>query len=299
MALGVGDRPINPSSENIGHNPLKVEHGVNTRPDYFCYLANISEYPQQVPKGNRQYLLKGVKRDPVTGARLERYRVSHVLGSTETDTYVDAEGIMRFAFNNGEVMAQDVICPRGGGPQCYNGDISEFGCFYYKREVEYSRKDNKMHILNADGSDFTPTVEQPYPAPTEDELRNAEKILDDSMRKWLADADHLAAGGKLADINPIHVRAANHFKEERTWARQIDHPSACANCGEKIRPGQLFHVMGPGLICIDPSVAGWKAAVRSGVKNKADIPEEFQEKPVAPPAPAPAPAKKKVTADQL
>jgi hypothetical protein len=51
----------------------------------------------------------------------------------------------------------------------------------------------------------------------------------------------------------------------------------CETCGESIQAGAKFHKSETlGVICINPSVEGWKAAVNAGIKSREDVPEEFR-----------------------
>lgn len=208
MAQGVASAPIDPKADNLS-NPLIVDRGVDITPKWFCYLFNVSKFTQKIERGPRNFNLQGVRGG-------ERYCIGAVIPSTVVDSWIDTEGNRRFMYNDGEDVTRDAITP--GETIADNQDLSKWGIGYFKRGVE----DKK-------------------PTPTEEELAEVEQKYDDNMRVWLEDADRLAAGGQLALINPIHLRAAQHFKAERSWNRQVEHPVTCPSCGENVKPGVKRH----------------------------------------------------------
>jgi len=74
--------------------------------------------------------------------------------------------------------------------------------------------------------------------------------------------------------NPDFAYMAEYFGESFTWRRKGTRPEECPNCGEQKPFGRKFHVNKElGFICVEPSVAGWQAAVQAGVKTKAEAKE--------------------------
>lgn len=90
--------------------------------------------------------------------------------------------------------------------------------------------------------------------------------------------------------NPDYAYAADYFGKEVSWRKKQVRPVECLNCGENKPAGRKFHQTSFGVLCIEPTVEGWKAAVNSGVKRYEDVPEDFQwkAKAVVPTPPAPA-----------
>lgn len=209
MALGVAQGPIDPQAENLS-NPLQVDRGIDIRPRWFCYVFNVSAYPQQAERGPRNFRLPGKRPG-------ERYRIGAVIPSTVVDSWIDTEGNRRFMYNDGEEVARDVVNP--GDSYADNNDLSKWGIGYFRRDAA-----------------------DQHPEPTEEELRAVEQSYEENMRVWLEDADKLAAGGQLALINPVHLRAAQHFGVERSWNQQIKHPTTCPGCGENVKPGIARHM---------------------------------------------------------
>lgn len=76
--------------------------------------------------------------------------------------------------------------------------------------------------------------------------------------------------------NPDYAYAANYFGKDVSWNRKQIRPVECPNCGEQKTFGKLFHISSAGFPCVEPTVEGWKAAVRAGAKRYDDVPEEFR-----------------------
>jgi len=277
MPWQVGDKPVNLPTGRVGDaaqaiTPLQPMRGVDMSPRYFCYLFNITRYVQLVPKGSRSYML-GATDDqspaievdnvaPNGETRIVQYKIGAQIPSTVMDTYIDTEGKRRIETQDGEEVARDCLFP-AIGPACDNNDLRKWGCGYFKR------------------------LPGQAPIPTADEVRPIIEMYDENMRAWYADAKQLATGGNLSQINPIHRRAATHFKAKETWNQVIQAPVNCPNCATEIPPGVSFHTLpGTSLLCIIGQ-EGWRKVVAAGVKTRADVPEEYRWWDEETPAPAP------------
>jgi len=77
--------------------------------------------------------------------------------------------------------------------------------------------------------------------------------------------------------NPDYAYAAEYFGAEVSWRKRQVRPEQCAECGDFKPAGVPFHVNSQlHFVCVTPTVDGWKAAVRAGVKRREDVPEEFR-----------------------
>lgn len=252
-----GTEPANVRTGNQGDTanaqPLKLMRGVDMSPRYFIYIFNVSRYGQVVPKGARSYTLKGVTDDSQT-VESERGLIPFEIGakipSTVVDTYINMESKRVPETQEGEEVARDILCP-SAGPTCDNNDLRRWGCGYFKR------------------------LPHEAPVPTVAELMPVVEAYDENMRLWLKDADQLATGGQLIQINPVHRRAAAHFKAKRDWNQVVTHPDICPNCSAEIQPGIKFHtLLGTNILCIIGQ-DGWQVAVKAGIKKRHEVPDEF------------------------
>lgn len=116
--------------------------------------------------------------------------------------------------------------------------------------------------------------------PTEAEITAAEKRLRDRYTALvrLYHQTSTASPGKLPSImSEEMIDALNYARMKTPYNTALAEMTDCPNCGESMPAKAKFHRSESlGIICIHPSVEGWKAAVAAGVKAKADVPEEFR-----------------------
>lgn len=116
--------------------------------------------------------------------------------------------------------------------------------------------------------------------PTETETAAAEKRLRDRYTALvrLYQTTSAASPGKLPSIlNEEMIDALNFARMKTPYNTALAEMADCPNCGESMPSKAKFHRSESlGIICINPSVEGWKAAVAAGVKAKADVPDEFR-----------------------
>jgi len=213
---------------------LQPLRGVDISPRYLCYMFNISEFTQQVPKGARSYTLWGVdqrkdhtnrvipsKTIEIDGKPV-KYEIGAVVPSTVFDTYVDGEGKRRIETQEGEDVAQDILYPEIA-PTSDNNDLRKWGCGFFKRLPKES------------------------PVPTPDEIRAVLAAYEDNMRAWVADGDKCLAEGRPADVNSIHTRAWRYFSmTDRPGVTKVEQPVECPGCGEKLKRNALRHTVQSG-----------------------------------------------------
>jgi hypothetical protein len=213
---------------------LQMLRGVDLSARFYCYVFNISKWGQDVPKGGRSYYLWGVNQKvdrhknviqspsiKVDGKPVQ-YEIGAIIPSLIIDTYMDQLGHRVPVTQNGEEVAADIICP-SIAPTSDNGDLSKWGCGYFKRDA--ADKD---------------------PKPTENELRTVMVNFEDNMRSWMADGDKMWAEGQKQNINPVHIRACDYFGVKRPWNEKVEHPSECPGCGEPIKRTALRHTVASG-----------------------------------------------------
>jgi hypothetical protein len=116
--------------------------------------------------------------------------------------------------------------------------------------------------------------------PTESEVAAAEKRLRDRYTALyrLYEQTRMASPGKLPSIMSDEMIDALNFARVKTpYNTALTEMKDCPNCGESMLAKAKFHRSESlGVICIEPSVEGWKAAIAAGVKVKSEIPEEFR-----------------------
>ena len=116
--------------------------------------------------------------------------------------------------------------------------------------------------------------------PAEAEIAPAEKRLRDRYTGLvrLYQTTSSASPAKLPLIlNEEMIDALNYARLKTPYNTALTEMKTCETCGESIPAGAKFHKSETlGVICINPSVEGWKAAVNAGIKSREDVPEEFR-----------------------
>lgn len=154
-------------------------------------------------------------------------------------------------------LDQDYIVP---GLADYSTDLIQRGVFYIKRK-------------------YNPQTGNVDDKPTEQELVAAENRLKQRRQALvrLYQTTSTSAPSKVAGIMSEEMVDALTFAGIQTpYNSALQEKVQCVNCGEmKLATAKFHKSENLGAICIDPSTEGWKAAVNAGIKNKADVPEEF------------------------
>lgn len=127
---------------------------------------------------------------------------------------------------------------------------------------------------------FNPQTGNADDQPTEAEIVAAEKRLRDRYTALvrLYHQTSTASPGKLPSImNEEMIDALNFARLKTPYNTALAEMVDCPTCGESMPKSAKFHRSESlGVICIQPSVEGWKAAIAAGVKTKSEIPEEFR-----------------------
>jgi len=138
---------------------------------------------------------------------------------------------------------------------------------------------------------FDPVNGNNHDTPTEEEIAAAEKRLRNRYTALVRQYHQVstASPSRLPLImNDEMVDALNYAGVSTPYNSTLQQKVACPTCGEQKLAGAKFHKSESlGVICIEPSTDGWKAAVNAGIKKADDVPEEFREKrgPGRPPNP--------------
>jgi hypothetical protein len=120
--------------------------------------------------------------------------------------------------------------------------------------------------------------------PTEAELSAATKRLEAHYRSVLTDARAVEVSNPQAlpaVLTPITHAAADYFHETFNWHKKEVHLENCPRCGAPARVGAPFHPMEGGGLCI----GDWDAAIRAGVRSRAQAYEALEDEKYAPRAP--------------
>lgn len=112
----------------------------------------------------------------------------------------------------------------------------------------------------------------------------------DRMEKYFTNLLERAATLEITDKkklseelsgNPDYAYAAEYYGKAVSWMRKPQRTIECPNCGEQKPAGRLFHLASFGTLCVEQTKTAWQSAVRSGVKRKEDVPDEFRDEKVA------------------
>jgi hypothetical protein len=118
-------------------------------------------------------------------------------------------------------------------------------------------------------------------APTEAEIQGAYKRME-ARYKFLLDqarAVETSNPAKLQEtLSPEHYTAADYFHVETNWHKKAVHKESCIRCGSPAATGAPFHTMEGGGIC----VGDWDAAIKSGVRSRAQAFEATELEKYAP-----------------
>jgi len=116
--------------------------------------------------------------------------------------------------------------------------------------------------------------------PTEAEVAAAEKRLRERYTGLvrLYQTTSSATPAKLPQIlSEEMIDALNYAGLKTPYNTTLAAMKTCETCGENVPADRKFHKSESlGVICIEPSVEGWKAAVAAGIKAREDVPEEFR-----------------------
>lgn len=117
--------------------------------------------------------------------------------------------------------------------------------------------------------------------PTEKELADATRRLEAHYRSLLTDARAVETSNPQAlpaILTPATHAAADYFHETFGWHKKEIHLESCPRCGQPARVGAPFHPLDGGGLCI----GDWDAAIRAGVRSRAQAYEATEDERFAP-----------------
>jgi len=222
IKAGQGPDTTDPGYQmGVKENPNMVRQA-----EYFIYVFNVGgkNHPITHPlvKGNIPACPPG-----------ERYKLAFKLPNIMTQVWADdATGLPRTHAEYGERVATDLINPANLGIDQWANldesqiissgqDMAKFGVFWSLSEV-----------------------------PSDEELVKITEKMKKHYRVLIGRADELARKGKLEDITQDMHMAADYFQYEASWHAQVEMPTNCPNCGEKIRKGIAYHKNSMDMVCV-------------------------------------------------
>jgi hypothetical protein len=191
----------------------------------------------------------------------ERYIKVFAVRHPYPEFWTDADGNQRITEHIAEVLAMDIVNPDSVPPNLDQNSVS----------ISTSSSNNNLNQQGLFWSNNEP--------PTEEELKAAEKRLENRYRTLLQKVDavaHIPAQLQELIVNQDYHKAAAYFGAERPWTSKITKKTViekmdCPNCGDEIRKGAAFHKTEEGICVVD-----WKRTVESGIRKKSDVPEGLE-----------------------
>jgi hypothetical protein len=244
-------------ANNIDWNFSTADYMLSREPDFFVYLFNIAKQEYKV---SRLPLIKEL----IIPARKENEKYALVTKLPSPFKFpkgnVDSNDI-DIVVIDGRRMAMDIVNPDN---LSLDQDAVITGSFSVGQNMG---RLGVFWSVNA--------------IPTEKELADATRRLEAHYRSLLTDArsTEASAPARLPEIlTPAHHAAADYFHETFNWHKKEIHLENCPRCGSPARVGAPFHPMDGGGLCI----GDWDAAIKSGVRSRAQAYEATEEERFAP-----------------
>jgi hypothetical protein len=117
--------------------------------------------------------------------------------------------------------------------------------------------------------------------PTEAELAAATRRMEKHYRSLLTDARSIETSNPQAlpaVLTPTLHAAADYFHETFNWHKRETHKENCSRCGMPANVGAPFHALEGGGLC----VGDWDAAIKAGVRSRAQAYEATEDERYAP-----------------
>lgn len=225
---------------------------VNRPPDYYLYLYNIAPRAFEIRRPPNFPLIR-LSACP----KGQKYAKVATIPSIVNEKWIDADsGEVRVRGIMGERFVMDLVNPSNLGINMW---------------VEIT--DDQMTWIDGGTDDLTRRglFFSKNDPPTDDELSVTKQRLEQHYRQLLVRADELSRDPKTRrEIGMEHHLAAEYFHARTEWHTVAELPEVCENCGEVVKPGCAYHLNSVGIVC----VRDWKRTVESGVKARADVPED-------------------------
>ena len=247
-------------ANNIDWNFTAADYMLSRQPDFYVYLFNIAKQEYKV---SRLPYIKEMtipaRKEGEKYARVTLFPSPMKLPKGNVDS-----NEIDLAIIDGRRFAMDIINPDNLGldqdavitqTMAIGNNLGKLGVFW---------------SLNAD--------------PTDAEIESAQKRLAANYRVLLQEARAVETSNptKLSElIGPTYHAAADYFHETFNWHKKEVHLENCPRCGAPARLGAPFHSLDGGGLC----VGDWDAAIRAGVRSRAQAFEATEDNKYAPKLP--------------
>lgn len=259
-------------ANNIDWNFSTADYMLSRPADFFVYLYNIAKQEYKISR-------LPIIREMIIPARKEGEKYALVTKLPSPFKFpkgnIDSNDI-DIVVIDGRRMAMDIIHPDN---------------FSLNQDAVITASDSVGQNLGQLGVFFS--LSEP---PTDQELADATRRLEKKYRSLLTEARTVETSNAAAlpsILTPAHFAAADYFHETFTWHKKEVHMENCPRCGSPANVGAPFHPMDGGGLC----VGDWEAAIKAGVRSRAQAYEATEDEKYAPRVPkAPAPAAPKAPA---
>lgn len=247
-------------ANNVDWNFSTADYMLNREPDYFVYLFNLAKQEYRI---SRLPLIKEL----IIPARREGEKYALVTKLPSPFKYpkgnVDSNEL-DIVVIDGRRFAMDIINPDNMSldqdaviTQTFTigNNLGKLGVFW-SLEAEPSKEE----IARA-----TSRMEKHYRT-----LLEQARAVETSDPKQLAEI-----------LSPAHHAAADYFHETFNWHKKEVHLESCPRCSAPAKVGAPFHAIDGGGLC----VGDWDAAIRAGVRSRAQAFEATEDNKYAPRVP--------------
>lgn len=242
---------------NIDWNFSTADYMLSRPADFFVYLFNVAKQEYKI---SRLPLIK----DMIIPARGENEKYTLVTKLPSPFKFpkgnIDSNDI-DIVVIDGRRMAMDIINPDN---LSMDQDAVITGSFSVGQNL------GKLGVFWSTNAE-----------PTEKEVASAIRRLEVHYRTLLTEARAVEVSNpqSLSSIlSPAHHAAADWFHETFTWHSKEVHKENCPRCGAPCNVGAPFHALEGGGLC----VGDWDAAIKAGVRSRAQAYEATEDDKYAP-----------------
>lgn len=244
-------------ANNLDWNFSTADYMLNRAPDYFVYVFNLAKQAYTI---SRLPLIK----EMIIPARKEGQKYAMVTRLPSPFKYpkgnVDSNDI-DIVVIDGRRFAMDIVNPDNLGLDqdsvivqnlAQGNNLGKLGVFW---------------SLNAE--------------PEEEEIKRATARMEKHYRSLLEQARAVETSNPAAlseTLSPAHHAAADYFHETFNWHKKEVHMESCPRCGAPAKSGAPFHAIDGGGLC----VGDWDAAIKAGVRSRAQAFEATEDNKYAP-----------------
>lgn len=247
-------------ANNVDWNFSTADYMLSRPADFFVYLFNIAKQEYKV---SRLPLIK----DMVIPAREEGKKFARITKLPSPFKFpkgnIDSNDI-DIVVIDGRRMAMDIINPDN---------------FSLDQDAVITQSFTVGNNLGKLGVFWSLNEE-----PEEKELAAATRRLEAHYKSLLQEARAVEVSNPQslsAVLSPAHHAAADYFHETFTWHNKAVHKENCPRCGAPANVGAPFHALEGGGLC----VGDWDAAIKAGVRSRAQAYEATENEKYAPKQP--------------